>query len=231
MINRLFKYFASGRYDRALKLAETMVAQTLTQREMSFVIFTADLSIFFQGGGVTEPFMWIGDALKNLYEKQPEPNEFLTLLMAFEASKLFESNSQQAVTMLERAKASAKSPTEGAAVVFFIALFEMNRTEDYEKVLPLFLQARSGLEGNNEYSMYTFIRFWNEAMLAHVSNQMGQYKQSETLCRQILLHCRNLGLLPLMENIYMTMAFAFQGQGKKNPMPISWGWPMLWQLP
>jgi len=211
LINRLFRYFASGRYDRALKLAETLCQQTLTNREMSFVILTADLADFFQGGNQNNSRSWIADALQALYEKKPEPNEFLVLLMAFEGSKLFQSDPERGMTMLEQAKTGVRTPTEAASVLFFIALFEMNLKGNYDEVLQKLLQVRSGMEGNQEYSLFTFIRFWNEVMIGHVSNQMGQFKESDIISRQALLHCNNLSLYPLMENIYMNLAFSQQG--------------------
>jgi len=216
----MFRFFASGRYDRALALGKTLCEQTIPGKELSFAILLAALSDFFRGmvPQRAEDQEWMNQAIEKLRTINQDPNEFLTILLAFEGSKLFLSDPEKGLAMLDGARKGAQHPAELAAVHFFLAIFELNRSENFEEVLPLLMQVRSGLEGNQEYSLYSFIRFWNETMLAHVSNQVGRFQDSEILSRQILLHCRNLGFEPLIENLYLILAFSHQGLKNKDQM-------------
>lgn len=220
MITRMFRFFASGRYDRALALGKTLCQQTLPPKELSFAILLAALCDFFRGKVPQrlEDQEWMNQAIEKLRSINQDPNEFLTILLAFEGSKLFLSNPEEGLTMLDGARKAAQHPAELAAVHFFLAIFELNRSENFEEVLPLLIQVRNGLEGNQEFSLYSFIRFWNETMLAHVSNQLGRFKDSEILSRQVLLHCRNLGFEPLIENLYLILSFTHQGLKNKEQM-------------
>ncbi len=213
MVNRLFRYFTSARFPKALELGKTLSEQTLPPRELSFVIFTGALSELFQGRDpqVEPANNWMSTAIGKLQEQKAPPNDFLVLLMAYEGSKLFVSHPEEGLAMLNQAQNLASNPAQSAGVLFFRGIFEMNRTEDYQAALVLLLQARKGLEKNQEFSLFSFLRYWNETMIAHLSNQLGSFKDSDTLSRQILLHCRNLGFEPLLENCYLNLAFSNQG--------------------
>lgn len=214
MVEKVFLYFAQARFDRCLKMARTLSTQRMSHREKSFLLLTASLAELFKGSSSLDESIqeWMSPAMNELLEDNPQANPFLTLMMAFEGSKLFLSSPEEGLLMLEQAQAGARSEAEAGGVLFFRAIFEMNRKENYQEVFAMLLQARKFLAGNQEFSLFSFIRYWNEIMIGHVSNQMNEFKECAILTRQVLLHCQSLGFKALLENCYFNLAFAHQGQ-------------------
>lgn len=217
MINRLFRYLASARYPKALQLARTLSEQNYSPRELSFILLSASMADLFQGSTLEgEDPTWRAEVLQRFQEQHQEPNEFLTLLMGMEGSKLFQAAPEDGLHMLGQAASLCRSQAEKGGVLFFQAVYTLNKDQEYQKALEWMMQARKLLEGNQEYSLYSLIRFWNETMMAHCSNQLGNFKDSDTLSRQVLLQCRNLGLDALLENCFFNLAFAAQGMGEQE---------------
>lgn len=217
MINRLFRYLASARYTKALELAKTLSTQNFSPKEKSFILLSASMADLFQGKTLTgEDPAWRGEVLQKMQETNQEPNEFLTLLMGLEGSKLFQAAPEDGQLMLDQAKTLARTQAELGGVIFFQGVYILNKDQNYGEALSLMMQARKMLEGNQEYSLYSLIRFWNESMMAHCSNQLGNFSDCDTLSRQILLQCKNLGLEALLENCFFNLAFAAQGKEEKE---------------